>query len=238
MDSSSSSAYNTDDSSEDEDLTPTPIDMKGLTVVSAVPLGLLSMQDCNDLRSLMKPLQVNSASTMETITSLEPLQVTCADEQALSSDPWHERFLELLDYKHRFGHVNVPYDFPANRPLSQWVKRQRHQYKLKQMGRHSNLSEDRELMLQSIGYVWDSRGAHWDERFQDLKDFYEEHGHARVTKTNPKYRQLAVWLKRQRHHARLLLAGDTKSTGMTSQRIFKMVQLGVKIGKPAASTSS
>ena len=139
-----------------------------------------------------------------------------------------ERYSELADYKAKYGHCHVPYSWSRNKPLSQWVKRQRHQYKLKTEGKHSNLSDERESMLQDLGFVWDSRAANWDERFHELVAFKQQFGHCRVTKTNPKYRPLAVWLKRQRQFSRQFLGGD-RSTGMTADRMSRLIKLGVKL---------
>jgi hypothetical protein len=67
---------------------------------------------------------------------------------------------------------------------------------------HSNLTINREQVLAAVGFTWDSRAANWwDDRFEELYQFYLKHGHCKVTtKKDIKHRPLAVWLKRQRHH--------------------------------------
>lgn len=164
-------------------------------------------------------------------SSTPPLKVTSSEDSSSSSSRsqqtsrWNERFLELVEYRKLYGHCNVPYLWPKNRPLSEWVKRQRHQYKIK----GTALTPERQALLSALGFVWDSRKSLWDSRYQELLAFYQEFGHVRVTKKNPKYRALSVWLKRQRHSIRLYLAGDFQNTCMTQERIDLLVELGVKI---------
>jgi hypothetical protein len=153
--------------------------------------------------------------------------------QTYQYDQWNERYSELVAYKSELGHCNVPYHWPSNPPLSQWVKRQRHQRKLKIEGKRSNLTNDREQVLAAVGFIWDSRAANWDDRFEELYQFYVKRGHCKVTKKDPKHRPLAVWLKGQRHYCRLFLAGD-KFTVMTQERICKLLEVGVEmnLGRP------
>lgn len=40
---------------------------------------------------------------------------------------WNERFEELLEYKQRFGDTRVPKEWPENRKLAGWVRKQREQ---------------------------------------------------------------------------------------------------------------
>jgi hypothetical protein len=231
--------------------------MDGVQVVPEVPLAeslfLTKKLDRSYLSSVLKPLKdlntttkrINDEETRfmidpETL-ELEPVLIS-EDETSITTsgathkcDQWNERYSELLAYKSELGHCNVPYHWPSNPPLSQWVKRQRHQYKLKMEGKHSNLTNVREQVLVDVGFIWDSRAANWDDRFEELYQFYLEKGHCKVTKKDPKHRPLSVWLKRQRHHCRLFLAGD-RLTGMTQERLCKLLEVGVKMNvlRPSA----
>lgn len=172
------------------------------------------------------------SSSSETSSLSEDLLDEDAEDQeqdrsaATSACSWNQRFRQLLDFRQQHGHVNVPYDFPPNPPLAQWVKRQRHQYRLLQEGRHSNLTPVRLEQLQAIDYCWDSREAHWLDRFYELEAFFQTQGHVRVSKrTSP---SLAVWLKRQRHQGRIFLQGKVQGTNMTPARLQRLLQVGVK----------
>jgi len=146
------------------------------------------------------------------------------------STRWKERYQELIQYKKDHGDCNVPYLWGHNRPLSEWVKRQRHQYKLKKENKHSALTDDREALLTQLGFVWNSRASLWDGRFQELVSYYHQYGNLKVSKRTAKHRALSVWLKRQRHACRLFMAGD-QTTCMTDERMQKLLELGVKITK-------
>jgi hypothetical protein len=138
---------------------------------------------------------------------------------------WSERFQELVIFRQHHGHCLVPYDFPENQPLAQWVKRQRYQHKLKQMGRHCTLTDEREAALaDEIGFIWDSHKAVWEEHFRSLYDFYEQQGHSNVPSNFPDKR-LSIWVKCQRRQYKLYTKGG-RST-MTAERIHQLEQLGL-----------
>jgi hypothetical protein len=90
-------------------------------------------------------------------------------------DQWNDRFQDLVDFKKRTGHCLVPHNYPLNQQLAQWVKRQRYQFKLKNMSRHSTLVGIRQEALKVMGFVWDSHKAAWIERLEALKLFKVEH---------------------------------------------------------------
>jgi hypothetical protein len=91
------------------------------------------------------------------------------------SDQWNDRFQDLVDFKKQTGHCLVPHNHPLNQQLAQWVKRQRYQFKLKNMSRHSTLTSIRQEALEEMGFVWDSHKAAWLERLEALKLFKVEH---------------------------------------------------------------
>lgn len=208
---------------------PTPIDPNRMIVVPLVvpSKDLLCDSEREHLRSLVDLLKLPVPSVSEE-DDCEDGSVASPSSLSATSVSWRQRFEELLEFREQYGHVNVPYDFPPNPPLAQWVKRQRHQYRLLKEGRHSNLTPSRLELLESIDYCWDSRQAHWLDRFYELQDFQRKQGHIRVSKRNSTDRPLAVWLKRQRHQGRLFLQGRTDGSNMTHGRLQKLLDLGVK----------
>ena len=62
------------------------------------------------------------------------------------SVPWDVRFQELVEYKRVHGDCNIPYDNNTNKPLGNWVHRQRH--------KRETMSENRKKQFNSIGFVW------------------------------------------------------------------------------------
>ena len=119
------------------------------------------------------------------------------------AEQWGERFKELIQFKQENGHCVVPLCYPTNPTLSHWVKRQRCQYKLKHAGKRSTLTDDREMLLEDLGFTWDSHNASWEERFYDLVKFKKETGHCNVPSTYPSNPSLAGWIKCQRRYVRM-----------------------------------
>lgn len=70
---------------------------------------------------------------------------------------WADKLHELKDYARVKGNCNVPSTFPENPQLATWVKCQRRQYKLLRDKRTSNMTVDRVLQLEKIGFVWEVR---------------------------------------------------------------------------------
>ncbi len=108
---------------------------------------------------------------------------------------WELRFKELLDYKEANGHCLVPQVCPEWYTLSRWVSRMRR--------RKGELDEERIRRLDEVGFVWDAKGAEREAieemRYQDLANFVQANGHARVTRGNdPTGGALNAWIVRQR----------------------------------------
>jgi hypothetical protein len=135
---------------------------------------------------------------------------------------WNQRLQELKDFYKEHGHVSVPHVYPNNPYLSQWVKRQRYQYRLKQMGKHSTLSDERERVLNSIGFVWDSHQTSWNESLRALQRFVREHGHTRVSKSI--HPSLNTWCKHQRREYKRFVSG--MDCHLTVDRIRQLEAVG------------
>eukprot|EP00978_Attheya_sp_CCMP212_P042099 scaffold251082_cov40-Attheya_sp.AAC.1 len=63
---------------------------------------------------------------------------------------WDVRFQELVDFKKIKGHTNVP---QRSGPLGNWVFKQRREYRLLKEGKHSTLTIERSVKLESIGAI-------------------------------------------------------------------------------------
>lgn len=139
-------------------------------------------------------------------------------------DRWNERYTELKNFVRRNGHAHVPVRYQANLPLSKWCKRQRYQWRLKYEGKHSTLSDSRESKLNALGFLWDIRLTVWEERFQELLQFKEKHGHCFVPISYNEYPKLGTWVKCQRRHWKLRCSDQQSS--MTPERIAKLEAIG------------
>jgi hypothetical protein len=157
-------------------------------------------------------------------SSLHDMLEATADDciHPYQNERWMERYYDLVEYFQIQGHLNMP--FKQSPPLFQWVKRQRHQYKLKKQGQHSNLTADRIELLENIGFVWDSHGVAWDEKFQELKEFKNIHCHCFVPCNYKGNSKVSTWIKRQRRQYRRYIA--KQSSTMDEDRINKLEGLG------------
>mmetsp|Transcript_25637 Transcript_25637/g.36151 ORF Transcript_25637/g.36151 Transcript_25637/m.36151 type:complete len:504 (-) Transcript_25637:221-1732(-) len=72
---------------------------------------------------------------------------------------WQDRFDQLAEFKSKNnGSTVVPQHYTENRALGKWVAKQREQYRLLCMGKHSFLTPDRVQQLKSIDFVWSVKG--------------------------------------------------------------------------------
>jgi hypothetical protein len=161
----------------------------------------------------------SSASSFPDKEKSDPVKI-----RAHQSTQWNERYLELVEYQKQYGHCVVPYHYKQNAKLALWVKRQRHQYKLKTEGQHSTMSDDREAALELLGFVWDSHKAVWEERINELVAYREKLGHCNVPAKFAENSQLAIWVKCQRRQYKLFCASERSN--MTEARIKKLSEAG------------
>lgn len=139
-------------------------------------------------------------------------------------EQWNQRYMELVAFRNEFQHCLVPLNWARNQSLAHWVKRQRYQYRIKTEGKHSTMTEERQASLESLGFVWDSHAAAWEERWDELRKFKDRYGHTNVPKKYPENPQLAVWVKCQRRQHKLFSEGS--SSNMTVARIERLKALG------------
>ena len=66
---------------------------------------------------------------------------------------WEEIFTRLVEFKRRFGHCNVPQQWPEDPQLARWVHKQR------QSKKRDNASRERIRRLGEVGLVWEPKRA-------------------------------------------------------------------------------
>ncbi len=89
-------------------------------------------------------------------------------------DQWEAMFVELLQYKSENGHCNVSQKSAKNLELARWVGRQRNAYK------KGNLSQERIVRLEQLGFAWNVINDVWEEMFSVLLEFKNSAGHCNV----------------------------------------------------------
>jgi superfamily II DNA or RNA helicase len=105
---------------------------------------------------------------------------------------WDFWFGELLKYKQKFGHCNVPQRWFVNPQLAKWVQHQR------ALGKKGRLSEDRFKRLDTIGFTWDRLDDAWEKMFAELENYKQIYGHCNVPLRWPENRKLGIWVSSQR----------------------------------------
>lgn len=149
------------------------------------------------------------------------------DLKQYQTELWDKRFQELLEFRQKHGTCVVPHageENPALAKLSKWVKRQRYQYKLRLEGKHSTLTDERQRALTEIGFLWDSHKIAWEEKFSQLLQYKNLHGHCNVPSKFKDNHSLSVWVQCQRRQYKLYQA--RKRSSMNPYRIDKLEQVG------------
>ena len=73
---------------------------------------------------------------------------------ARKDELWHKRLEELKEYREKHRNCNVPQRYSSNKQLGIWVGNQRQEYRLKEKGRKSKITDERIKELNAIGFVW------------------------------------------------------------------------------------
>jgi predicted helicase len=118
--------------------------------------------------------------------------ITASIVERLGSS-WDFRYGELLDYRNRFGHCNVPATWSENENLGTWCQHQRSRNKSGQMG------SQRKQLLDSIDFIWDIKEAKWMKMYQLLSQYRSEHGNSQVPVEWPENSDLGGWVSSQRY---------------------------------------
>lgn len=117
-------------------------------------------------------------------------------------DPWQTMYRQLQQFQREHGHCSVPKRYPPNQALADWVQQQHRSYRLDSLssGQIQQLEQvglqlvvDVEQRRVDILHVLEDK---WEQKFQELVQFQQQHGHCNVP---TKYDQaLAEWVRYQR----------------------------------------
>jgi len=111
---------------------------------------------------------------------------------------WKAHFAELRAFYKKFGHCRVPFNWPENQRLAQWVPYQR---RCRNIGK---LAPERIARLEAIGFCWNAMRVParsllaWDARFAELVEFKKRFGDCQVPSWDPIHYCLHRWTVTQR----------------------------------------
>jgi hypothetical protein len=89
---------------------------------------------------------------------------------------WNRHYQELVAFRQRFGHCNVPGEWAENSQLGIWVDNQRR--------RKRRLEPLHKRRLNRLGFDWSPAETLWKTHLQELREFQKQNGHCNVP---PKY---------------------------------------------------
>lgn len=128
------------------------------------------------------------------------------------------------------GDCNVPQKYAQYPGLGHFVNRQRTAYKKLKEGKSSPMTAIKIQQLDTVNFVWSTTqkggNASWEDRFNELKTFLNDHGHTNVPKKHPPNPPLGFWVNEQRFQHRKMMNG--KSTYMTEYRANLLNSLNFK----------
>ncbi|MDB4411573.1 Helicase associated domain protein [bacterium] len=123
---------------------------------------------------------------------IEPDRVKRLDDIGFVWNPmeeaWEEKYQELKAYYHEYGNCLVTKSLGV---LYAWIRNQRRRHK------NGKLDADKKTKLDALGFIWDVEEASWEEKFQELVDYKEQHGNCMVHRGWGDGK-LATWVLAQR----------------------------------------
>ena len=109
-------------------------------------------------------------------------------------------FSQLIEYRKKHRHCNVPEGYQINPELGRWVVVQRERYK------QGRLSKERIQQLQEIGFVRRRHQIAWIEMYEKLLRYKEAFGDCSVPynwKVDPKLGRWATTQRRRKRQGKL-----------------------------------
>lgn len=188
----------------------------------------------NRLESTQKALQVCSDAVDAAKRSLEEAERKVAESKdrlkrvtedvadVLSEEPcyWNLKYRELQDFHEKNGHCQVARDVTGKicrenediRKLGVWVGVQRREYRQDP----ENMRPDRILLLNRLGFDWDPVETSWNLRFEQMKEYKNEHGHTNVPCKYPQNQELSNWNRSQQIAYRNMKDAERSPSGSTT----------------------
>ena len=155
----------------------------------------------------------------------------------VKSHQWNIKYQELREFLESHGHCHVP-STEEYKTLQAWCGTQRHLYRIKYEKSNDNntisssssssaLTNEREELLASIGFDWETNHAYiWNQRIEQLKRYKQTHGHVNLTKGGDgSSSDLGAWVDTQRTEYRFKIAGH--HTHLTDERVAELELLGM-----------
>lgn len=141
------------------------------------------------------------------------------------STRWTKKYDMLKRYIKEHKHFFYSSDKNKYKQLNSFV------HNLRVSQKQGKLSNDKIILLNKIGFVWNTSDLHWGKRFSVLKKYKKKFGHCNVSKgrRDRRYLGLANWVEDQRNNYK------SKAQALTQTRIEKLNSIGISWNPPYKS---
>lgn len=135
---------------------------------------------------------------------------------------WNERYQELQVFKVNVGHFLVPSNY-SKKQLRPWITTQRTHYRFLQEGKSSQMTPERIVLLEKIGFPWKTR-EDWETRYEEFIQFINETGTLVVPMNCPRFPKLYRWVNCQKMEYQKYL--DNAPSRLKPEQIRSLNDLG------------
>jgi len=190
---------------------------------------------CSHLRNSYKKIQKNETPniklTEENIQQLEDAGFKWSLSRTF--DEWHA---ELMKYKEKVGHCNVPQS-GEYQSLGEWCKHLRKAYKKIQKNETPTyiLTEENIQQLEDAGFKW-SLSRTFDEWYAELMKYKEKVDHCNVPPQSGEYQSLRLWCKHVRMSYKKIQKNEAPTIKLTEENIQQLEDAGFKWNLRSQST--
>ncbi|MBF0379425.1 MAG: Helicase associated domain protein [Magnetococcales bacterium] len=142
-----------------------------------------------NIEHLNKWLEIVQNGEEQNRVNSEAILINCVKRL---SNLWDENFGQLLAFRDKNNHCEIPQRLADNPQLSQWVEQQRKNHV------KNSLLKSRYQELTDIGFIWDPKKTAWERMYKELVIYKSQHNHCKVPKGWSDNPELADWVSRQR----------------------------------------
>ncbi|KAL7538461.1 hypothetical protein ACHAWF_006097 [Thalassiosira exigua] len=162
----------------------------------------------------------------EALTIAEQAKIARLEEMGFAFDGVFDVNLQkLTKFKAETGHCRVPVKHDPDRALGHWAEMVRREHNRLNRGETSKyLTMDRLRKLNNVGFTWqlrENKEVPWEENFQKLKAYREEHGRDLPTSCTG----IGAWILKQRCYYNKKVDGIAKH-GLPDEREEKLRGIG------------
>jgi hypothetical protein len=191
------------------------------------PLDHISATDETTMNVSNEDMNIGSSRRVSAVAA-----ATLVHKRRKVCKTFDERFKDLMSFKAKFGHCNVPQTKSSNNKylsLGLWCGHVRMSCKSTKEGgipRRNKVSKADMTLLENTGFEWNIYKT-FDDRFKDLKAFKAEFGHCNVPGTNSsnnKHFSLGQWCGHVRMSYKSIKEGGIPKNNILSKADMKRLE--------------